>query len=274
MPSSVESPKVASHPKIVGRNEWLEARVALLSKEKALTRMRDAVSAERRALPWVRVERDYSFDTPAGPKTLADLFNGRSQLITYHFMWRREYGEGCVGCSFLSDHIDGANQHLSQHDVSFVAVARAPLASLVTFKQRMGWKFDLISSINSDFNFDYHVSFAPDQLATGKVYYNFQNLPASIEELSGISVFYRPDSGGEIFHTYSSYARGNEEVLGAYMWLDLTPKGRNENGPNFSLSDWVRHHDRYSAGGHVDPSGAYIAPQAAEATGSCCKSDG
>ncbi len=263
MPATIETPKVVS------REEWLEARTALLAKEKALTRKRDAVSAERRGLPWVKVEKEYTFDTPAGPKRLADLFQGRSQLIIYHFMWRREFGEGCVGCSFLSDHVDGPNQHLAQHDVSFVAVARAPLADLMGFKKRMGWNFDMISSLGSDFNFDYHVSFTPEQIATGEIYYNFQNVPASIEELSGISVFYRPD-GGDIFHTYSSYARGNEEILGAYMWLDLTPKGRNENGPNFTLGDWVRHHDRYDAGGHVDASGAYIAPASKESS-CCCK---
>ncbi len=265
MPETIETPQV------VTRDQWLEARTALLAREKALTRMRDAVSAERRALPWVKVEKEYVFDTPAGSRTLADLFEGRSQLITYHFMWRREFGEGCVGCSFLSDHVDGPNQHLAQHDVSFVAVARAPLAALMDFKKRMGWRFNMVSSLGSDFNFDCNVSFTPEQLATGEVFYNFSTVPASIEELSGISVFYRPD-GGQIFHTYSSYARGNEEILGAYMWLDLTPKGRNEHGPNFTLGDWVRHHDRYDAGGHVDASGAYIAPESSPAgsPSKCC----
>ncbi|MGB6193978.1 MAG: thioredoxin family protein [Terracidiphilus sp.] len=264
-------PDIIETPHVVTRAQWLEARTALLAQEKALTRMRDAVSAERRALPWVKVEKEYVFDTPAGPRTLADLFEGRSQLITYHFMWRREFGEGCVGCSFLSDHVDGPNQHLAQHDVSFVAVARAPLASLTDFKKRMGWRFNMASSLGSDFNFDYHVSFTPEQLATGEVVYNFGAVPASIEELSGISVFYRPE-GRDIFHTYSSYARGNEEILGAYMWLDLTPRGRNENGPNFTMGDWVRHHDRYGKGGHVDASGAYIAPASTESP-CCCKSD-
>ena len=169
MPATIENPA------IVSREQWLEARTALLAREKALTRMRDAVSAERRALPWVKVEKEYIFDTPAGPQTLADLFRGRSQLIIYHFMWRREFGEGCVGCSFLSDHVDGPNQHLAQHDVSFVAVARAPLTSLLAFKERMGWKFEMVSSLGSDFNFDYHVSFTPGQLATGEVDYNFRH---------------------------------------------------------------------------------------------------
>jgi predicted dithiol-disulfide oxidoreductase (DUF899 family) len=265
MPSTIENPKVVS------REEWLEARTALLAMEKALTRQRDAVSEERRALPWVKVEKEYVFDTPQGRKTLAELFNGRSQLIVYHFMWRREYGEGCVGCSFLSDHVDGANQHLAQHDVSFVAIAHAPLAPLLAFKERMGWQFDMVSSYDSDFNFDYHVSFTPEELAKGEVYYNYRMTPASIEELSGISVFYRGE-GGNIFHTYSSYGRGNEEVLGAYMYLDITPKGRNETGPNFTLSDWVRHHDKYDAGGFVDATGGYIAPATTAAEHDCCKS--
>ena len=255
----------STHPKVVSREEWLAARVELLKKEKELTRARDAVSAERRALPWVKVEKEYIFEAPEGNKTLADLFNGRSQLIIYHFMWRRELGEGCVGCSFLADHVDGPNQHLAQHDVSFAAVSRAPLPLLQAFKQRMGWRFPWVSSFESDFNFDYHVSFTPEDLAKGKVYYNYRMTDASIEELSGISVFYREN--GEIFHTYSSYARGNEEVLGAYMYLDLTPKGRNENGPHFTLADWVRHHDRYGAGGHVDATGGYIAPRKEP---SCC----
>jgi predicted dithiol-disulfide oxidoreductase (DUF899 family) len=256
-----------SQHKVVSREEWLASRVELLMKEKELTRARDAVSAQRRALPWVKVDKEYVFDTPTGKKTLCDLFDGRSQLIVYHFMWRRELGEGCVGCSFLSDHVDGANQHLAQHDVTFVAVSRAPLSALQAFKQRMGWRFPWISSLGSDFNFDYHVSFTPEQLAGGKVYYNYRMSDASIEELSGLSVFYR-NAQGEIFHTYSSYGRGNEEVLGAYMYLDITPKGRNETGPYFTLADWVRHHDRYEAGGYVDGTGGYIAPK----KDGCCHS--
>lgn len=256
------------NPRVVSREEWLKERVALLEEEKQLTRARDAVSAKRRALPWVKVEKEYLFDTPDGKKTLRDLFDGRSQLFVYHFMWRREYGEGCVGCSFLSDHIDGANQHLLNHDVTYVAISRAPLADLLAFKKRMGWRFPWISSLNSDFNFDYHVSFTPEDLAKGEVYYNYRMAKIPIEELSGQSVFYK-DENGDVFHTYSCYGRGNEEVLGAYMLLDMTPKGRDENGPNFSLSDWVRHHDRYGAGGHVDATGAYIHPEKKE---SCCHS--
>jgi len=254
--------------KIVSRDEWLAVRIELLTKEKDLTRARDAVSAQRRELPWVKVDKKYVFDTPDGKRTLADLFESRSQLIVYHFMWRRDLDAGCVGCSFLADHIDGANMHLVQHDVSFVVVSRAPLATLQDFKRRMGWRFPWVSSYDSDFNFDYHVSFSKEDLAKGKVFYNYRMTDASIEELSGISVFFK-DAHGDVFHTYSSYARGNEEVLGTCMYLDLTPKGRNETGPNHNLSDWVRHHDRYGAGGFVDATGEYIAPKSEP---SCCHS--
>lgn len=264
------APVLESHP-VVSQEEWLTARLVLLEREKALTRERDAISAMRRALPWVKIEKEYIFDTPAGPQTLSDLFQGRSQLIVYHFMWRKEFGEGCVGCSFLSDHVDGANQHLRQHDVTYVAVSRAPLADLLGFKQRMGWHFDWVSSLGSDFNFDFHVSFTPEEIVSGEITYNFRRTKASIEELSGISVFYKAENG-EIFHTYSSYGRGNEEVLGTYMWIDLTPVGRNETGPTFTLADWVRHHDRYDAGGYVDATGAYIAPESKKS--SCCSNRG
>jgi predicted dithiol-disulfide oxidoreductase (DUF899 family) len=258
----------AATQKVVSREEWLAARKDLLEKEKEFTRARDALNAQRRELPWVKVEKQYVFDTPQGKKSLADLFDGRSQLIVYHFMWRKEFGEGCVGCSYLCDHVDGARQHLVQHDVNWVAISRAPLSDLEGFKKRMGWKFPWVSSLESDFNFDYHVSFHAKDLVTGKVYYNYRETDASIEELSGMSVFYK-DEKGDIYHTYSTYGRGNEEVLGTYMWLDITPKGRNETGPNHNLSDWVRHHDRYDAKGHVDATGAFIADKPK----SCCHSE-
>jgi predicted dithiol-disulfide oxidoreductase (DUF899 family) len=246
--------------RVVPRNEWLSAARALLFKEKQLTRQRDQLAQERRALPWVKVDKEYVFETTGGKKALADLFDGRSQLLVYHFMWRRELGNGCIGCSFAADHMDGANLHLRHHDVSLVVCSRAPLADIQAFRKRMGWKFQWVSSYGSDFNFDYHVSFTADDLAHGQVHYNYATVVASIEERSGISVFYR-DAGGDVFHTYSSYARGNEEIIGAYMWLDLTPKGRNEAGPTFSMGDWVRHHDRYHAGGFVDPTGGYHEPE-------------
>jgi predicted dithiol-disulfide oxidoreductase (DUF899 family) len=243
--------------KIVSRDEWIAARKAHLAREKELTRLRDRLSAERRALPWVKVEKEYVFDTPEGKKTLADLFGGRSQLVVRHFMFSPDWEEGCVGCSFGADHVDGANQHLTHHDVTFVAISRAPLAKLEAYKRRMGWRFPWVSSAGSDFNYDYHVSFTPAEIAKGKVYYNYETADASIDELPGSSVFYK-DEAGNIFHTYSSYGRGNEEAIGTYMLLDLTPKGRNETGPHHNLMDWVRRHDQY---------------ENAERVGACCHSN-
>jgi predicted dithiol-disulfide oxidoreductase (DUF899 family) len=230
----------------------------LLAKEKELTRARDALSAARRQLPWVRIDKTYVFETPQGNKMLTDLFDGRSQLIVNHFMMGPGWKEGCVGCSFGVDHIEGALVHLEHHDVTYVAVSRAPLPEIEAFKQRMGWTFRWVSSYGSDFNLDFHVSFTPEQIASGKVFYNYGIRESQGEEASGLSVFYR-DESGEVFHTYSSYARGNEELLGTYVHLDITPKGRNENGPHHSLADWVRHHDRYDHSGSVDKTGRYIA---------------
>jgi predicted dithiol-disulfide oxidoreductase (DUF899 family) len=252
--------------RVVSHEEWLAARRRLLIKEKELTRLRDRLAAERRELPWVRVEKRYVFEGSKGRQTLADLFEGRSQLIVNHFMFGPGWKEGCVGCSFSADHISGALVHLENHDVKFVAVSRAPFAEIEAFKKRMGWQFAWVSSHGSDFNYDFHVSFTMDQLATGKVHYNYENSEFLSEELPGYSVFYK-DANGEIFHTYSSFGRGAEEVLSTYMLLDLTPKGRNETGPNFNLTDWVRHHDRYDAGGFVDATGRYQPP---DNSGSCC----
>ena len=254
-----------THP-IVSRDDWLAARKTLLAKEKELTRLRDRLSAERRALPWVKVEKEYVFDTPDGRRTLAELFDGRSQLVVDHFMLGPGWTEGCVGCSFGADHIDGALVHLEHHDVTVVAVSRAPLAEIEAFKRRMGWRFKWVSSHGSDFNYDYHVSFTPDDIAKGTVYYNYRTIEASIDELPGLSVFHK-DAAGDIFHTYSTYARGAEELLGTYMVLDLTPKGRDETGPNRNLSDWVRHHDRYDDDGFVDRTGRY---QSRRLDSSCC----
>ena len=244
--------------KIVSRDEWTAARKALLKQEKELTRQRDRLNQARLALPWVKLDKTYVFDGPDGRVTLGDLFAGRSQLIVQHFMLGPGWKEGCVGCSFAADHIDGALVHLEHHDVSFAAVARAPYPEVAAFKRRMGWRFPWVSSHGSDFNYDFNVSFKPEALAKGKVTYNYETIDASIEELPGASVFYR-DEAGDIFHTYSSYGRGGEEVLGTYMLLDITPKGRNETGPNGDLTDWVRHHDRYDDGGRVDATGRYIA---------------
>jgi predicted dithiol-disulfide oxidoreductase (DUF899 family) len=229
-------------PLIVSREEWLAARKAHLKNEKALTRMRDLVAAERRTLPWVKVEKDYVFDTTEGKQTLVDLFGGNSQLIIHHFMWRWDLDQGCASCSLEADHAEGAIVHLEHHDVSYVRVSRAPLEKLEAYRKRMGWKAKWVSSYGSDFNYDFHVSFTPEQLAQGKVYYNY-GMVEGFDELPGLSVFAKTASG--VFHTYSSYARGNEEVIGAFIYLDITPKGRNEK----EIMDWVRRHDEYDEGG-------------------------
>jgi predicted dithiol-disulfide oxidoreductase (DUF899 family) len=243
---------------VVSREEWVAARQRLLDQEKEFTRMRDRLGAERRALPWVKVEKAYAFDGPRGKETLADLFGGRSQLIVQHFMFGPGWEEGCVGCSFQADHVGGALLHLGHHDVSFAAVSRAPYAKIEAFRRRMGWRFPWVSSFGSDFNLDYNVSASEEDRARGKMYYNYAERDFQIDELSGLSVFHKDDSG-DVFHTYSTFARGAEEALGAYVYLDLTPKGRNETGPGRNLTDWVRHHDKYGAGGHVDATGRYVA---------------
>jgi predicted dithiol-disulfide oxidoreductase (DUF899 family) len=246
------------HHPVASQEEWLAARKALLLKEKEATHLRDKINAERLALPWVLVEKEYIFDTPKGKKTLADLFGGRSQLIIYHFMLGPGWNAGCPGCSFLSDHIDGALPHLEHHDVTMIAVSRAPLAEIQAYKARMGWRFPWVSAFGSDFNYDYHVSFAKDDLAKGKVLYNFTETPVPADsadtELPGLSAFYK-DEAGDVFHTYSSYARGGEELIGTLMILDRAPKGRNEK----TTMDFVRRHDEYEE-----------APKAHD----CCKESG
>ncbi|PRD40993.1 DUF899 domain-containing protein [Phyllobacterium phragmitis] len=236
----MHNPKT-SHP-VVSREEWLDARKALLAGEKEMTKLRDKLNAERLALPWVKVEKDYVFDTTQGKKTLAEMFDGRSQLIVNHFMLGPGWEAGCVGCSFQADHIDGALAHLENHDVTFAAISRAPLPEILAYKKRMGWRFNWVSSYNNDFNYDYHVSFSPEDLAKGKVFYNFTETDAAdaFEELPGMSAFYK-DGAGNVFHTYSTYARGAEELIGTFMILDLAPKGRNET----TIMDWVRRHDEY-----------------------------
>ena len=231
---------MATHP-VVSKDEWLAARNALLADEKAFTHARDALVAKRQALPWERVDKTYTFDTAHGARTLADLFDARSQLLVYHFMLGPDWEEGCVGCSFVSDHIDGALPHLLHHDVSYVAVSRAPLAKIETFRQRMGWRFPWVSSYGSDFNFDFHVSFTEADKARGKVDYNYEQQDYLSDEMPGVSAFCRDDDGS-VYHTYSAYARGVEAVLGTYALLELTAKGRNETS---GMRDWLRHHDRY-----------------------------
>lgn len=246
---------------VVTRAEWLAARVDLLHKEKELTRRRDELSRLRRELPWVRVDTDYTFATSNGPRSLADLFEGRSQLIVKHFMLGPGWGEGCVGCSFEADHAEGALVHLEHHDVSYVAVSRAPLAEIEAFRRRMGWRCRWVSCHGTSFSYDYHVSFTEQQVASGKVFYNYREDPIPMTELSGHSVFAK-DAHGVVHHTYSAYGRGAEELLGTYMFLDMTPNGRNEPERG-NLTDWVRHHDRYGAGGHVDDTGRFVATAAA-----------
>ena len=255
------------HNRIVTREDWLGARKAHLANEKEFTRMRDQLSAERRELPWVKIEKQYVFESPRGKETLADLFDGRSQLIVKHFMLGPGWKEGCVGCSFEVDHIEGALVHLEHHDVTYVVVARAPVPEIENFKKRMGWRFKWVSSYGSDFNYDFHVSFKPDEIERREVYYNYEMRKVGVEELSGRSVFYK-DANGDVFHTYSSYARGGDLMLGTYNILDLMPKGRNETGPNHNLTDWVRHHDRYDSGGYVAPTGRYVPPDGSAETGS------
>ena len=230
---------------VVSHEEWLVARQALLEREKAFTRERDALSAARRELPWVKVDKAYVFDGPDGKETLAELFDGRSQLIVYHFMFGPEWEQGCPSCSFLSDHIDGANLHLPHRDVTLLAVSRAPLAQIEAFKQRMGWRFKWVSSYGNDFNRDYHVSFSPDEMAKGEVYYNYRMGEFPSDEAPGISVFHK-DPSGAVFHTYSAYARGLDMLVGAYNYLDLVPKGRDEAALPWTMA-WVRHHDRYGS---------------------------
>jgi len=239
---------MAKH-EVVSEAQWIEARRALLAEEKAWTRERDRLAEKRRTLPWVKVEKDYVFQSADGPVTLSDLFDGRSQLIVYHFMFGPEWEEGCPGCSLLSDQVDGARQHFEHDDVSFVAISRAGIEKLLTYRKRMGWSFRWVSSATSDFNFDFHVSFPKGSREQG-VFYNFEQRPdPQVDELSGVSVFYKDDDG-TIYHTYSSYGRGNETALAVYHWLDVAPKGRNET-KNGNLTDWVKRHDRYENDGRT-----------------------
>ena len=251
--------------KVVSHNQWIAARKAYLAEEKAFTRARDALARKRRELPWEKVEKNYAFDTPQGRRSLADLFGGKNQLIVYHFMLGPGWEAGCPSCSFLADHFDGAVIHLAQRDVSFIVVSRAPLSEIENFKRRMGWRFKWVSSFGSDFNSDYQVSFSPGEKAGGKVFYNYEFIESfPSEERPGASVFYK-NAAGEIFHTYSTYGRGLDILIGTYHFLDLAPKGRDEDGLAWSMA-WVRHHDRYD-GAVVDTKASYQEPKSA----SCCE---
>ncbi len=237
--------------KVVSGDEWLAARQELLAKEKEFTRLRDELSRERQALPWEKVEKEYSFDGPNGTETLSDLFDGRSQLIVYHFMFDPEWDEGCKSCSLLGDHYDPSIIHLEQRDVTMVTVSRAPLAKLEAFKRRMGWNFKWVSSFESDFNWDFNVSFTSEQVDEKRMYYNYRQGFFPSTEGPGISVFFK-DEEGDIFHTYSSFARGLDMFLGVYHLLDIVPRGRDEQDLPYGML-WVRHHDKYGDESAKDP---------------------
>jgi predicted dithiol-disulfide oxidoreductase (DUF899 family) len=229
--------RVASH------KEWLKARLELLDAEKEFTRQRDALTRRRMAMPWERVEKSYQFEGLSGTLSLAALFDECSQLIVYHFMFAPDWEEGCKSCSFWADNFNGIAIHLNHRDVAFTAVSRAPLAKINAYRRRMGWSFPWVSSYGSDFNFDYHASFTPAQIAEQKVYYNYDSRPIDVSDEVGISVFVKNETG-EVFHTYSCYGRGIDMLNGAYQYLDLVPKGRDEGGFDFPMN-WVRRHDQY-----------------------------
>ena len=243
MKSKTEA-KQMNHREIVSEAEWLVARKDLLTREKEFSRQRDALSAARRKLPMVKIDKDYVFEGPEGKETLADLFDGRGQLIVYHFMLGPGWEEGCKSCSYLADHFDGANWHLPHRDVTLVVVSRAPFGEIQPYQKRMGWRFKWVSSHGSDFNFDYHVSATEEEKAKEKMFYNYKLDELMSDELPGLSVFSK-DENGDIFHTYSTYARGLDMLVGTYNFLDLVPKGRDENPA--STMDWVRRHDEYAA---------------------------
>ena len=269
--ATLKQRKTSTTPKhkVVSQKEWLSARKALLKKEKAATHARDALAAERRELPWVKIEKNYVFDTPEGRKTLAELFKGRSQLVIYHFMFGPDWKEGCPSCSFLSDHMTGAVPHLAARDVTLTMVSRAPLAKLAAFKKRMGWQFNWVSSYDTDFNQDFHVSFSEDE-AKDKVDYNYTIQEFPSKEAPGLSVFHK-DQNGDVFHTYSTYGRGLDTLVTAYVILDMVPKGRDEDNLDFSM-EWVRYHDRYGTDNFADADKPYwpdVASEKSEGSSDC-----
>lgn len=259
MNTATAEPSAVDHP-VVSSDRWVAERKTLLAREKELTRLRDQIARERRALPWERIDKNYVFDGPDGRRTLAELFEGRRQLMVQHFMFAPGWEQGCPSCSFMADHIDGMNVHLAHRDVTLVVVSRAPLADIERFRRRMGWQFKWVSSQGNDFNHDFGVSFTPEERAQGEVPYNYGLRPFPAEEAPGISVFYKDDAG-DVHHTYSTYGRGVEVMMGTYDLLDLTPKGRDEDDGPYKM-EWVRHHDRYEP--------APLA-KAAPAASSCCQ---
>lgn len=232
---------MSDHP-VVSRQEWINARKELLAREKELTRQRDELARQRRELPWVKVTKPFVFEGPDGPQSLSDLFAGRSQLIVYHFMYGPDWDEGCPSCSFWADNFEGIPIHLAHRDATLVAISRAPYEKLVSYRRRMGWTFPWYSSYGSDFNFDYQVSYTSEQVESGNVEHNYRQTKV-LEELPGISVFYR-DPTGDIYHTYSTYSRGLDMLNGAYHYMDLLPRGRDEEGLSWTMA-WLRRHDQY-----------------------------
>jgi len=228
---------------VVSGDEWLQARKELLVKEKQFTRLRDQLSQARRALPWEKIAKEYVFESPTGKQTLADLFDGRSQLIVYHFMYGPDWNEGCPSCSFWADNFNGIDIHLGHRDITMVAASRAPLKTLDAYKERMGWSFNWVSSLDTDFNFDFHVSFTPDEMEKGEMNYNYETRKFPSEEGPGISVFYKNEQG-DVFHTYSCFSRGLDMLNGAYHYMDLAPKGRDEDNLPYSMA-WLNRRDQY-----------------------------
>ena len=233
---------MSQHP-VVSREEWLLARQQLLQQEKAFTQQRDQLNQARRNLPWVTIEKTYLFDGPSGQETLSDLFDGRSQLLVYHFMFGPDWEEGCPSCSFLADNFNGIDIHLKHRDVTLLAVSQAPLKNLKAYQERMGWNFNWVSSFGNDFNRDFHVSFTKEEMESGKIHYNYEVSQQPSEELPGASVFFK-DESETVYHTYSTYARGLDMLIGAYHFLDLVPKGRDEEDLAWPMA-WIRHHDKY-----------------------------
>jgi len=229
---------------VVSGDEWLQARKELLVKEKQFTRLRDQLSQARRALPWEKVDKEYVFESPTGKQTLANLFDGRRQLIVYHFMYGPDWDEGCPSCSFWADNFNGIDIHLRHRDITMVAVSRAPLKTLDAYKKRMGWSFKWVSSLDTDFNFDFHVSFTPDEMEKGEMNYNYETRKFPSEEGPGISVFCKNEQG-DVFHTYSCFSRGLDMLNGAYHYMDLAPKGRDEEDLPYSMA-WLNRRDQYT----------------------------
>ena len=254
MPTAISNKPAA---RIATHDDWVAARKELLAKEKEFTRLRDELSRKRRELPWEKVEKQYVFEGPKGKETLSDVFEGRGQLIMYHFMFGPGWKEGCPSCSYLADGFDGAVVHLAARDTTFLVVSRAPLDEIEAFKKRMGWRFKWVSSFGSDFNSDFQVSQSKEETGKDKVYYNYEMIEFPSEERPGLSVFFKKD--GQVFHTYSAYARGLDILVPTYNFLDLTPKGRDEEGLAFSMA-WVRHHDKYGPSYSVDAQQLYVQP--------------